>query len=194
VVRPSNRTLAIAAAVLIPLAVWGWMQRQARLETQRRAAAAAQLVTGRPVQVRCPGVLRRHFEYDINEGDVRFSADGQPGDVANLAGGPCDGLHRLISEGAALDLSCLQLDACSAQDTRVALGVVVLTHEAVHLSGVMDEALTECRAVQRTPRVAMALGATAQAAAYIQDWQFSVADDRLPDRYQTPGGCKADGS
>jgi len=39
----------------------------------------------------------------------------------------------------------------------------------------------------------MALGATAQTAAYIQDWQFSVAGDRLPDRYQTPGGCKLDG-
>ena len=72
----------------------------------------------------------------------------------------------------------------------MALGVVVLTHEAVHLSGVSDEALTECRAVERSPRVAMALGATAQTAAYIQDWQFSVADDRLPDRYQTPGGCR----
>ena len=192
-VRPSSRTVAIAAAALIPLAIWGWIQRSSRLETQRRAAAAAQLITGRPVQVRCPGVIRRHFEYDINDGEVRFGPDGLPGNVADLAGAPCDGLHRLISEGAALDLSCLQLDACSAQDTRVALGVVVLTHEAVHLSGIADEALTECRAVQRSPRVAMALGATAQTAAYIQDWQFSVAGDRLPDRYQTPGGCKLDG-
>jgi hypothetical protein len=189
-VRPRPRTVAIAAAVLLPVCGWGWMQREARLETQRRAAQAAALVAGRPVQVRCPGILRRHFEYDINDGEVRFGPDGRPGDVADLAGAPCDGLHRLISEGPALDLSCLQLDACSAQDTRVALGVIVLTHEAVHLSGIADEALTECRALQRSPQVAMALGATRQAAGDIQDWQFSVADDRLPDRYQTPGGCR----
>ena len=37
-------------------------------------------------------------------------------------------------------------------------------------------------------------GATPQAAAYIADWQFSVADDRLPERYQTTADCRRPGA
>ena len=85
---------------------------------------------------------------------------------------------------------CLQLDACSKDDTAVAYGVAVLTHESVHMRGVMDEAATECQAVSRSAGVAQALGASPQAAAFIADWQFSVADDNLPEQYQTTADCR----
>ncbi len=42
----------------------------------------------------------------------------------------------------------------------LARAVHVLSHEAVHLSGVHDEALTECYAVQTDAAVARSLGAT----------------------------------
>ncbi len=116
-----------------------------------------------------------------------------PADETKLTGRICDGLGRLIDRGPALDLSCLQLDACSKDDTSVAYGVAVLTHESVHMRGVMDEAATECEAVKRSAGVAQALGATPQAAAYIADWQFSVADDQLPENYRTTADCRFSG-
>ena len=108
-------------------------------------------------------------------------------------GGSATGSDRLLDDGPALDLACLQLDACSEDDTSVAYGVAVLTHEAVHMRGVMDEAATECEAVKRSAGVAQALGATPQAAAFIADWQFSVADDQLPENYRTNADCRVAG-
>jgi hypothetical protein len=190
--RPEPRTLAIAAAIILPLAVWGWHLRSERLTVERRAAAAAAQVAGRPVEVHCPGQLRRRLATEIHDGEVQFF-DGVPADETKLTGRICDGLDRLLDDGPALDLACLQLDACSEDETSVAYGVAVLTHEAVHMRGVMDEAATECEAVKRSAGVAQALGATPQAAAYIADWQFSVADDQLPENYRTNADCRFSG-
>ena len=190
---PPPRTLAIAAAIVLPLAGFGWHLRSERLHIEARASAAASMVAGRSVKVHCPGQLRRRLQAaEIHDGEVQFK-DGRPADETTVTARVCDGIGRLLDKGPALDLACLQLDACSKDDTAVAYGVAVLTHESVHMRGVMDEAATECQAVSRSAGVAQALGASPQAAAYIADWQFSVADDRLPDRYQTPGGCKLDG-
>lgn len=188
-IRPEHRTVAIAAAVLLLLAGWGWTVRAQRLHVERRAAEAASQVAGRPVQVRCPGQLRRRLANELHDGSVRFEG-GQPADETRLTGRVCDGLARLIDEGAGLELSCLQLDACSAGDTSVAYAVAVLAHESVHLRGVIDEAATECEAVRRSAGVAQTLGATPQAASFIADWQFSVAGDHLPERYRSSADCR----
>ncbi len=124
---------------------------------------------------------------------MRFDADGTPADETELSAEACAGLRRLVDQGARLGLACLQLDACTKEDARVALGVAVLSHEAVHMRGVIDEAQTECEAIRRTPQVAAALGASPAAAAFIADWQFSVAGDRLPDRYQSSADCRVAG-
>ena len=88
------------------------------------------------------------------------SSTGGPRTRRTLTARVCDGLGRLLDHGAALELACLQLDDCSTDDTAVAYGVAVLTHESVHMRGVMDEAATECEAVSRSAGVAQALGAT----------------------------------
>lgn len=191
--RPEPRTLAIAAAILVPLMGWGWHARSERLYVQDRAAAAASQVAGRPVRVHCPGQLKRRLTPALHDGEVRF-LDGRPADETTLTARVCDGLGRLLDRGAALELACLQLDDCSSDDTAVAYGVAVLTHESVHMRGVMDEAATECEAVRRSAGVAQALGASPQAAAYIADWQFSVADDQLPENYRTTADCRIAGT
>ena len=188
-VRPANRTLAIVGAVLLPATAWGWHERSLRLDVQDKASIAASQIAGRPVHVSCPGGLKRTFLREINHGSVRFY-DGKPVDETRLSGTACAGLRRLISNGPALGLACLQLDTCSKDDTQVALGVAVLTHESVHLRGVTDEAATECEAVRRSAGVARLLGASQHAAAYIADWQFSVAEDNLPQQYQSAGDCR----
>jgi hypothetical protein len=187
--RPADRTLAIAAAILIALSAFCWHERSGRIDTQDRASAAASRIAGRPVRVHCPGVLKRTFLEGINHGSVKF-VNGFPVDDTNLSGEACGGLRRLISKGANLDLACLQLDTCSKDDTDVALGVSVLAHESVHLRGVTDEAQTECQSVPLAAGVATALGATPQAAAFIADWKFSVGADHLPEQYQTTADCR----
>ena len=191
---PPPRTLAIAAAIVLPLAGFGWHLRSERLHIEARASAAASMVAGRSVKVHCPGQLRRRLQSaEIHDGEVQFR-DGRPADETHVTARVCDGIGRLLDKGAALDLACLQLDACSKDDTAVAYGVAVLTHESVHRRGVMDEAATECQAVSRSAGVAQALGASPQAAAYIADWQFSVADDQLPEQYQTTADCRRPGA
>jgi hypothetical protein len=190
VARPQARTVLLLSAVLLAPLLWGWGERAQRRETERRAGLAAALVAGREVRVRCPGVIRRRLVYEVSHGSVRFGADGRPADHTDLAGEPCAGLRRLVEQGPRLDLACLRLDACAPADTRVALGVAVLAHEAVHLRGVVDEAATECEAIKRAPVVAAALGATAAAGRDIRDWQFSVAGDRLPERYRSSADCR----
>jgi hypothetical protein len=190
VVRPQARTLLLLGALLLAPLLFGWGERARRVEAERRAGLAAALVAGRPVEVRCPGVVRRRLVYEVNHGSVRFGADGRPADHTELAGEACAGLRRLVEHGKRLDLTCLRLDACAPADTRVALGVAVLAHEAVHLRGVVDEAATECEATWRSPVVAAALGASPAAARDIQDWQFSVASERLPERYRSSRDCR----
>jgi len=190
---PETRTLVIAAAIVLPLAAFGWHLRAERIHIEQRASAAASMVAGRSVKVHCPGQLKRRFIKEIHDGEVMFSG-GRPADETNVTARVCDGIGRLLDKGAALDLSCLQLDTCSKDDTAVAYGVAVLTHESVHMRGVMDEAATECQAVSRSASVAQALGASPQAAAFIADWQFSVADDQLPEQYQTTADCRRPGA
>ena len=71
----------------------------------------------------------------------------------------------------------------SPSSYRTAFALLVLTHEAVHLSGYegrFDEALTECRALQLVRDVALALGAGDEAArAYAHE--ALTYDARLPD-------------
>ena len=182
---------ALAAFMVLVVCGLGWHEREQRLHTQTLASLAASQIAGRPVSVRCPGVLKRTFLQEINHGTVKF-VDGRPVDETHLSGEACGGLRRLVAEGDRLDLRCLQLDACPADDTQVALGVAVLAHEAVHLRGVADEAATECESVRRAAGVARILGATAPAAAYIADWKFSVGADHLPDQYQNSGDCRVE--
>lgn len=56
-----------------------------------------------------------------------------------------------------------QPEPFSEASYRTAFSILILTHEAVHLSsyaGATDEALTECRAIQLVHDVALRLGAT----------------------------------
>ena len=75
--------------------------------------------------------------------------------------------------------TCRLLDQIAHDGTRshnIGLGkaVGVLTHEAMHVAGIMDEAAAECYAVQLTATTAGVLGADAEYAAVMQqrNWQF----------------------
>jgi hypothetical protein len=133
--------------------------------------------------VHCPGPIRRHLFYEITEGRVRFSAEGVPNPETNLSGDACGGLRRVLDKGASLDLRCLYWQ-CSADDTRAAMGLAVLTHESVHMRGVMDEGATECEAERRVQTTALQLGLTAQSAEAVAHWQRTDYAELLPEQYR----------
>ena len=58
-------------------------------------------------------------------------------------------------------------DRCRAGSTEAAIGLATLAHEAQHVDGVQDEAVADCRALQRVDDVARALGVPADQAAQI---------------------------
>jgi hypothetical protein len=167
--------------VLVVLGVRGHIRR---VEVQNRAGEVASAIAGHRVRVHCPGPIRSHMLYEITEGRVRFSADGVPKPETNLSAGPCKGLRRVLDKGSALDLQCLKW-SCSQADEQAAMGLAVLTHESVHMRGVIDEGRTECEAQQRVATTARQLGlneASAQAVAY---WQRTDYAEMLPDQYRT---------
>jgi hypothetical protein len=72
------------------------------------------------------------------------------------------------------------------------VAVHVLTHEAVHLTGLVSESQTECRALQRDALVARALGAPPQAARTLATRYATLAYPRMPTTYRS-AECREDG-
>jgi hypothetical protein len=73
------------------------------------------------------------------------------------------------------------------------VAVHVLTHEAMHLSGRLDEAAAECAAVQRDAHTARLLGAPAGDAAGLAAAYWRDIYPLMPDGYRSPD-CRAGGS
>ena len=99
---------------------------------------------GATVKVRCPGPLGRLFEtWDTVEGSVRFDADGEPADDTQLRDDVVRGARRARrgprAEPSSRASSARRLRAARAR-CALAHAVDVVTHEAWHLRGIMDEA------------------------------------------------------
>jgi len=66
------------------------------------------------------------------------------------------------------------------------MAVHVLTHEAVHVGGDMDEASTECKAIQLDMETAIKLGATFEQALHLAQTYYSIVYPRMPSNYTSP--------
>jgi hypothetical protein len=181
--RPPVRVVAPLIAGVLVLAVLGVRGHIRRTEVEHHAADVAGAIAGHRVRVHCPGPIRRHLLYEITEGRVRFSADGVPAAETNLSGDVCAGLRRVLDRGAALDLQCLSW-RCSVADTRAAMALAVLTHESVHMRGVMDEDATECEAQERVETTALRFGLTPPSARSLAHWMRTDYAELLPDQYR----------
>ena len=180
---PAPRTLAITAAIVLPFAALWLHGHLKRNEVERIAASAASEISIRDVGVSCPGPIKRRVLHSINEGSVRFDAEGEPFDETNLSGRTCDGLRLALDAGADLDLKCLAHN-CPADATQAAEALAVLAHEAVHLRGEIDEGRTECEARRVVSTVARHFGLTAEASRALAYWQGTDWAERLADRYR----------
>ena len=73
------------------------------------------------------------------------------------------------------------------------VAVHVLTHGARHMSGLLDEAVAECAAVQRDAQTARLLGARPADAAALAAAYWANIYPLMPDRYRS-GECRPGGA
>jgi hypothetical protein len=182
--------LAVAVTLLAATA-WWVLDRSDRVGNERRLSAIASQIAGRSVEVRCPGPLARVFGGSTAEGWVEFDAAGKPASETNLQGTSCAELDALAEGRRAEELECTARAGilCGRRGAELAMAVDVLTHEAFHMSGIRDEAATECASLSRMATTAQQLGATAEQGAALARGQFTEAYPLMGEVYRSPG-CK----
>jgi hypothetical protein len=181
--------LAIAVVAGSAL-VWWIADRQDRRGNERRLSAIASQIAGRDVRVSCPGPIGRLLGWDIVEGSVRFGPDGKPYDETKIRKQSCAELDALAEGRRRKELECIARTAiaCGRHGRATVLAVDVLAHESWHLSGVMDEAETECRSLQTMAWTAQQLGTTAEQGRAMALAQYAGPYLELPDAYRS-GDC-----
>ena len=163
--------LAVAAIPLLGILA---LQQQQRANERRLATVASQ-IAGRPVEVRCPGMLKKLVDISPNSGSVYFDAGGRPGDFTELNDETCSALDD-FAEG----------DWSDADSLRIARALHVLAHESFHLAGIRDEAETDCFGLQRVVFVARELGADDAEAARLASVARADRAVMAPAEYRSP--------
>lgn len=161
----------VGLAIVGVAALTPWFLR-VRLE-QRLSSAATQIV-GHPVEVHCQSFGQAFVDVGAEFGYVVFTSDGRPEPRTLIKRQQCSDLRSYLASN---------MEAPS-HDQVVALHT--LTHEAVHMAGIADEAETECVAVQLDARMAALLGASPKAARAAAITYWSSVYPRMPDGYRSP--------
>lgn len=181
----SGRTILVIIAAILTIPLFAYIGARRGIEaTERDAEVAAFGQTNQKIDVRCPGPIAERFDRPLLEGRVDFDADGVPKPYTKLSPKTCKGLRVLHERRTVLNFSCLQTGGCTHGEDQAALGVAVLTHELMHLRGNLDEAVAECLARKRLPKVAAALRLTPDEIASIATYQVNVLEPRLGPQYQ----------
>jgi hypothetical protein len=99
----------------------------------------------------------------------------------------CAELDALAEGRRAGELACIGRTgiACGRHGRATVMAVDVVTHEAFHLRGIMDEAETECRSLQTMAWTAQQLGATPEQGQAMAKAQFEGGYLDLPGRYRS---------
>jgi len=167
-----HRHPVLIPLLLVPALVLGWFEWQFRMD-QHLFSAVATRIAERDVTIECQRLGGALLDVTAELGYVQFDADGRPSDVGRLEIKACQALRDYVHG----DHGAPSLDQVIA--------VQVLTHEAYHLSGIANEAETECAAVQRLDEVAVWLGATPEQARALAVRYWEEVVPRMPDAYRS---------
>ncbi|MFZ0160445.1 MAG: hypothetical protein WAL50_15570 [Kineosporiaceae bacterium] len=170
-------TVGISAAAAVLCAVP--IIRHAQLES--RLADVAGVLAGHKVTVRCETVGQTWLEVHPERGYVQFGADGVPE------------RHAVITYDTCQDLAdWVRSDHSEATEDQM-IAVHVLTHEAMHMRGITNEAEAECAALQRDRQTGLLLGANLnEAQALVRRYLLTVYP-QMPDAYRS-GECRPGGA
>jgi hypothetical protein len=175
----------LVVILLVPVLLFSGWQFLRREQNESRLALVASEIALRDVDVSCPGFWTRLVEITPNAGWVNFDEHGRPADETSLSAATCRGLER-VWRGKERSFRCLLAGDCDRRTLAAVSGIVTLAHESWHLRGVVDEARTQCYAVQTTEAVALALGVRADDAQLIAA-RVAVDDARAPrGEYHSP--------
>ena len=153
--------------------------RHAQLEG--RLADVAGELAGAEVTVRCETVGEAWVQAHPERGYVMFGADGVPERHAVITYDTCQDLQSWVLS-----------DHRNATEDQI-VAVHVLSHEAMHMKGITDEARAECAALQRDHRTARLFGATDDEARDLVRRYLLAVYPRLPEDYRS-GQCAAGGA
>lgn len=171
--------LFVLAARADRAATWASLPSDERRATVSRLESEAAIVAKRPVTLRCD----ERYAFTGAGSDTLGVAFPDSG-IAYLDQGVCRTLHDLVADG-------------SVDGERTADALVVLAHEAVHLSGERREGVTECLALQAAVPLAVRLGVEEGTARELLGRAY---DRRLAERsairvaYALPRQCRNGGS
>ena len=177
---------------MIPLLLFSAWQFVRREKNENRLALVASEVALRDVDVSCPGFWTRLVEITPNAGWVDFDEHGRPSDKTSLAAATCRSLER-VWRGKQGSFHCLVAGGCDAETLAAVSGIVTLAHESWHLRGIVDEARTQCYAVQTTEAVARSLG-VAPADAGLIARRVALDDARSPAGEYHSAHCRPGGA
>lgn len=184
--------MRVALVLLVPLlalSAWQFLRRE---QNERRLAAVAAEIALRDVDVSCPGFWSRLVEVTPNAGWVDFDEHGRPADETSFSAATCEGLER-VWRGDQRSFRCLLDGGCEPETLAAVSGIVTLAHESWHLRGIVDEARTQCYAVQTTEAVAVELGVPPEEARVIGA-RVALDDARAPrGEYRSPA-CRPGGA
>jgi hypothetical protein len=184
------RLLALVG-VFAAFQVW-WFQRET--PTEQRLGAAASSIAGGRVEVRCPSIWRRLIDISSAGGKAHYDKEGRPSH-AELAHDVCETFESLGERGFPKEVDCLARGAgsCDGWVIDVAYAVHVLSHEAWHLRGVLDEGTAECFAYQTDSEVAQRFGATSLQGDLVASFIESRGAAASRPEYRPPAGCNPRG-
>ncbi len=171
-VRREERHPVTIGVIAVAVAILGFFEFRAQ-GAERRYGAAVSAIAKRDVSVRCQGTFGHLVDIGQELGTVQFDAEGEPADKTDIKRDACQWLKEWEKSGY--------------RTTRnAAIAVHVLAHEAFHLRGWIDEAVTECYGMQHIEEMARNLGASSAKGRGLAKiyWEFIYPD--MPDAYRTP--------
>jgi hypothetical protein len=181
------RWLALATLVLLVGGV-GFAMQERKSALEGRLGSAATELGRRHVHVHCQSFGSSLIDVSNEAGHVEFDASGVPKDFMVLKRPICHALQRFPREWRTPAFGCVYtLGDCAPGIFEDVLAVHTLAHETWHLHGNVQEARTECNALQTTAQAATLFGAdprTAQAIAFYvwkKIYPYEPDDYRLAD-------------
>jgi hypothetical protein len=181
------RWLALATLVLLVGGV-GFAMQERKSALEGRLGSAATELGRRHVHVHCQSFSSSLIDVSNEAGHVEFDASGVPKDFMVLKRPICHALQRFPREWRTPAFGCVYtLGDCAPGIFEDVLAMHTLAHETWHLHGNVQEARTECNALQTTAQAATLFGAdprTAQAIAFYvwkKIYPYEPDDYRLAD-------------
>ena len=163
----------LSLSLLVVVAVVAAVPGARRGSEERRLERAADKLVGHHVDVHCQTGAHALLDAGLELGYVLFDEDGVPEPETVIKKQPCRDLAAY-----------LRSDKSSPTPDQV-VAVHVLTHESMHMRGEVDEAVTECEAVQRDAVTALVLGADHTEALALARAYWRDVYPRMPDDYAT---------